>query len=85
MNTHGRIDLIAGCIAVRHPTTHPEDGPDYQRYCTEHRWASIPSPSPDGLGCPYCRVALEETKGRERFDALQRDMLAQQVEKVPHG
>ena len=80
----GKIDLIAGCIAVRYPgPDQSDDGPDYQNFCTDHRWASIPLPKaiPEHR-CPFCQVLIEEAKGRERYAELETAMLAQQIEKV---
>lgn len=77
----GRIDLIAGCIAVRHagPDQH-DDGPDFQNFCTTHRWASLPLTKvlPE-FSCPHCRVQIEEARGRDRYAALEQAMLAQQI------
>mgnify|MGYP001585966017 CR=1 FL=1 len=75
---NGRIDLIAGCIAVRHPgADQSDDGPDLQTFCTAHQWASLPLPQAVPDRCPFCRVHLDEARGRERYVELQRAMLAQ--------
>ena len=57
--------------------TEGRDGPDYQRICITHRWASRGSVSINTVPeCPFCRVELDEHQGRQRFDDLQRLMTA---------
>ena len=81
MNT-GRIDIIAGCIAARYPgPDQSDDGPDYQNYCPDHRWASLPVPrAVPSAECPFCRVEFEEVRGRARYEALAEAAGAQQMD-----
>ena len=77
----GRIEIIAGCIAVRYPGPgQSDDGPEYQSFCTTHRWASRPVPDDavPNTRCPFCRVQIEEVIGRDRYRWLEKDMLAQE-------
>ena len=78
---NGRIDIIAGCIAARYPgPDQSDDGPDFQRFCTDHRWASLPvSDAVPHTRCPFCRAQIEEVLGRDRYRWLEQDMLAQQI------
>ena len=80
MNT-GQINLIAGGIVVRYPgPEQSDDGPDFQNFCTIHRWASYPMPrAVPERRCPFCQVQIGEAKGRERYAELETAMLAQQV------
>lgn len=82
----GTIVLLSDGLVARYPgPEQSDDGPDYATVCTQHQWASLPVPhEAQCLRCPHCRVLLEETRGRERYVALQQAMLAQQIEQVPH-
>ena len=80
MNT-GRIEILAGCIAVRHPgPDQSDDGQDFQVFCSIHQWASVHLPRAVMGPCQYCRVHRDEARGRDRYLALQQDMLAQEMD-----
>lgn len=43
----------------------------FERVCDEHRWSSLPAPTPEETTrCPHCAVRMTETVGAQRYLAL---------------
>ncbi len=47
------------------------DGPDYQRICHRHAWASLPAATPDDTGrCARCSIEMDAERGATRYLTL---------------
>lgn len=75
---HGRIALLSEGLAAIYPSLlDSPDGPDVIRFCTVHRWASLPT-VPRGIPepCPQCETQADPG-GRARYLLLQSRIIQQ--------